>query len=65
MSLFLTSSIFSYCPTAVASAIYGGISGAQYSDTLQQWIVPCDSEIDMAIQIECASYERFPISSLI
>lgn len=41
-----------YAPTDVCTAIYGGVSGAQYDPSLGQWSVPCDVEIDMALQIE-------------
>lgn len=42
----------SYAPTDACAAIYGGVSGAQYDSSLGQWVVPCDAEIDMALQIE-------------
>jgi len=41
-----------YAPTDVCQAIYGGVSGAQYESSLGQWVVPCDAEIDMALQFE-------------
>jgi hypothetical protein len=41
-----------YAPTDVCQAIYGGISGAQYNSGIGQWTVPCDAEIDMALQFE-------------
>lgn len=44
--------ILRYAPTDVCTAIYGGVSGAQYDSDLGQWVVPCDAEIDMALQIE-------------
>ena len=47
------STISRYAPTDACTAIYGGVSGAQYDSSLGQWVVPCDAEIDMALQIEC------------
>ncbi|KAH0839755.1 aspartic peptidase domain-containing protein [Lanmaoa asiatica] len=52
---------YTYAPTDVCTAIYGGISGAQYSSSLGQWVVPCDAEIDMALQID---NQIFPIHPL-
>lgn len=45
----------------MCEAIYGGISDAQYDSTLGQWVVPCDVEIDMALQID---NQIFPIHPL-
>lgn len=42
--------LFRYAPTDVVEAIYGGVSGAAYDSSLGQWVVPCESEIDMALQ---------------
>ena len=39
----------------MAEAIYGGISGAKLDSSLQQWVVPCDAEVDMALQFGCVS----------
>lgn len=41
-----------YAPTDACNAIYGSISGAQYNSGLGQWVVPCDAEINMALQFE-------------
>ncbi len=40
----------SYCPTSVANSIYGGIPGASFDDASGLWNVPCNVEIDMALQ---------------
>ncbi|KAI0774340.1 acid protease [Fomes fomentarius] len=50
---------YTYAPKAVCDAIYGTIQGAQYSDTLGMWIVPCDAEVDIALQFGA----RYPRSS--
>lgn len=47
----LTSSMYRYAPQAICEAIYGGIAGARLDTTLGQWVVPCDAEIDIALQI--------------
>ena len=44
------SSFFSYAPMDVCEIIYSGVSGAQYSSALGQWVLPCDAEINMALQ---------------
>ncbi|KAG1754035.1 aspartic peptidase domain-containing protein [Suillus paluster] len=43
---------YTYAPTDVCQAIYGGVSGAQYNSALGQWVVPCDAEINMALQFD-------------
>ncbi|KAJ7180081.1 acid protease [Mycena crocata] len=52
---------YTYAPTAICDAIYGGVPGAQYSSTMGQWIVPCDAEVDIALQF---GGEVFPIHPL-
>ncbi|KAF9221963.1 acid protease [Gyrodon lividus] len=52
---------YTYAPVDVCTAIYGGVPGAQYEPNLGQWIVPCDAEIDMALQID---NQIFPIHPL-
>lgn len=39
-----------YCPVDVAQAIYGNVNGAKYDTSTGFWSVPCDAEIDMALQ---------------
>lgn len=41
-----------YAPTEVCEAIYGGVEGATYDAAGGVWVVPCNAEIDMAIQIK-------------
>jgi saccharopepsin len=52
---------YSYVPTHICDAIYGQIDGARYDTTMGQWYVPCDAEIDMALQI---NGEIFPLHPL-
>jgi len=52
---------YTYAPTDVCESIYGGVSGAQYNSGLGQWTVPCDAEIDMALQFD---NQIFPIHPL-
>ncbi|KAG8218473.1 aspartic peptidase domain-containing protein [Butyriboletus roseoflavus] len=59
--LFDSGTSYTYAPTDVCTAIYGGVSGAQYNSSIGQWFVPCDAEIDMALQI---SNQIFPIHPL-
>ncbi|KIK68172.1 hypothetical protein GYMLUDRAFT_37012 [Collybiopsis luxurians FD-317 M1] len=56
-----TGTSWSYVPSDVASVIYGGVSGAQYNSDLGQWVLPCDAEIDMALQF---SGQIFPLHPL-
>ncbi|EGN93043.1 hypothetical protein SERLA73DRAFT_64735, partial [Serpula lacrymans var. lacrymans S7.3] len=52
---------YTYAPTEVCQAIYGNISGAQYNSGLGQWVVPCDAEIDMALQFNNQIYPIHPL----
>ncbi|KAF9247043.1 aspartic peptidase domain-containing protein [Melanogaster broomeanus] len=52
---------YTYAPVDACTAIYGGVSGAQYDPSLGQWVVPCDVEIDIALQIDG---QIFPIHPL-
>ncbi|KAK0190944.1 aspartic peptidase domain-containing protein [Armillaria mellea] len=56
-----TGTSYSYTNTEVAEAIYGGISGSYYDSSLAQWSVPCNAEIDMAIQIAGKVYPLHPL----
>ncbi|KII95204.1 hypothetical protein PLICRDRAFT_48168 [Plicaturopsis crispa FD-325 SS-3] len=52
---------WTYAPEAICDAIYGGISGARYDSGLGQWVVPCDAEIDMALQFNGQVYPLHPL----
>jgi saccharopepsin len=42
----------SYASTEVCNAIYGSVSGAQLDSQSGLWSVPCNTEIDVAVQIK-------------
>ncbi|EMD40676.1 hypothetical protein CERSUDRAFT_43711, partial [Gelatoporia subvermispora B] len=52
---------YTYAPEDVCNAIYGGIPGAQYDASLGQWTVPCDAEVDMALQFGGNVYPIHPL----
>ncbi|KAI1796319.1 acid protease [Ganoderma leucocontextum] len=52
---------YTYAPKAVCDAIYGNIQGATYSSALGQWIVPCDAEVDVALQFGTSVYPLHPL----
>ncbi|KAI6119350.1 aspartic peptidase domain-containing protein [Pisolithus croceorrhizus] len=52
---------YTYAPVDVCTAIYGGVAGAQYDSSIGQWVVPCDAEIDMALQIDNQIYPLNPL----
>ncbi|KAG6900971.1 hypothetical protein C0993_004409 [Termitomyces sp. T159_Od127] len=54
-------SSFTYAPKAICDAIYGGISGAKFDSSSGQWTVPCEFEVDMALQI---GGQVFPVHPL-
>uniref|UniRef100_A0A0W0FJQ2 Peptidase A1 domain-containing protein n=1 Tax=Moniliophthora roreri TaxID=221103 RepID=A0A0W0FJQ2_MONRR len=52
---------WTYAPVEICDAIYGGVPGARYDNLRGQWVVPCDAEVDIAIQIQG---QVFPIHPL-
>ena len=54
---FHTSTLFSYtcthryAPKDVCDALYSGVQGAAYNSDLGMWVVPCDAEVDIALQL--------------
>ncbi|KAI0081845.1 acid protease [Panus rudis PR-1116 ss-1] len=52
---------YTYATPDVCQAIYGNIPGAKYDSSLGQWIVPCDAEVDVALQI---AGQIFPVHPL-
>lgn len=47
-----TGTSYTYAPPEVCKAIYGGVPGARYNSTAQLWLIPCDQEVDVALQIK-------------
>lgn len=47
-----TGTSYTYAPPEVCQAIYGGIPGATYDSNSQLWLIPCDQEVDVALQIK-------------
>ena len=47
-----TGTSYTYAPPEVCQAIYGGVPGATYDSTSQLWLIPCNQEVDVALQIE-------------
>jgi len=47
-----TGTSYTYAPPEVCEAIYGGIPGAKYDSSSHLWLVPCDQEIDVALQFK-------------
>ncbi|KAH9943379.1 acid protease [Epithele typhae] len=52
---------YTYAPVDICDTIYGRISGAKYDASLGQWVVPCDAEIDIALQFGNDVYPLHPI----
>jgi predicted aspartyl protease len=51
VGLLDTGTSYTYVPTEIAQAIYGSVSGATYDTATGYWKVPCNVEVDVAIQI--------------
>ncbi|KAJ3722966.1 aspartic peptidase domain-containing protein [Lentinula raphanica] len=56
-----TGTSWSYAPEDVCELIYSGVSGAQYSSDIGQWVLPCDAEIDMALQFGGQIFPLHPL----
>ncbi|KAH8118676.1 acid protease [Phellopilus nigrolimitatus] len=52
---------YSYCTTDAAKAIYGGVDGASFDENQGLWVLPCDAEIDMALQFGGNVYPLHPL----
>ncbi|GJE84392.1 A1 family peptidase [Phanerochaete sordida] len=52
---------YTYAPPDVCNAIYGSVPGAKYDNALGQWTVPCDAEIDIALQFGGKVYPIHPL----
>ncbi|KAI0068713.1 acid protease [Artomyces pyxidatus] len=52
---------YTYAPVEVCQAIYGNVPGAQYNKAAGQWSVPCNAEIDLALQF---GGQVFPMNPL-
>ncbi|KAJ3563842.1 hypothetical protein NP233_g8671 [Leucocoprinus birnbaumii] len=52
---------YTYAPKSITDAIYANISGAQFDQKSNQWLVPCGHEIDMAFQIGGQIFPLHPL----
>ncbi|KIP12708.1 hypothetical protein PHLGIDRAFT_32641, partial [Phlebiopsis gigantea 11061_1 CR5-6] len=52
---------YTYAPEDICTAIYGGVSGAKFDSSLGQWVVPCGTEIDMALQFGGRTFPIHPL----
>ncbi|KAF7794539.1 hypothetical protein EIP86_005673 [Pleurotus ostreatoroseus] len=52
---------YTYASEDVCNAIYGNVDGAQYDSSLGQWVVPCDAEVDVALQFGGNVYPIHPL----
>ncbi|KAF5369897.1 hypothetical protein D9758_001054 [Tetrapyrgos nigripes] len=56
-----TGTSYSYAPKDICDAIYSGISGASFDPLTGQWTVPCNVEVDIAIQIGGRVFPLHPL----
>ncbi|KAL7282459.1 hypothetical protein ACG7TL_003930 [Trametes sanguinea] len=59
--MFDSGTSYTYAPEDVCNAIYSGIDGASFNSGLQQWVVPCDAEVDIALQFGSNVYPIHPL----
>jgi saccharopepsin len=53
----LTHSLTRYVSKKVSDALYSNIPGAVFDSSSGYWILPCDAEVDMALQIGSVFFE--------
>ncbi|KAH8106150.1 acid protease [Cristinia sonorae] len=56
-----TGTSYSYSSVEICNAIYGGVPGAHFESRIGQWIVPCEAEIDIALQIGGRLFPLHPL----
>ncbi|KXN86268.1 Gastricsin [Leucoagaricus sp. SymC.cos] len=52
---------YTYAPKSITDAIYANVTGAQFDEKSNQWLVPCDYEVDMAFQIGGQIFPLHPL----
>ncbi|KAL1747454.1 aspartic peptidase domain-containing protein [Schizophyllum fasciatum] len=52
---------YTYAPDDIVDAIYKNVDGAKFDSGLGQWVLPCDAEIDMALQIGGQVFPLHPL----
>ncbi|TFY78513.1 hypothetical protein EWM64_g5503 [Hericium alpestre] len=52
---------YSYAPTSVCQAIYGNIPGASFDSSTGFWNVPCNVEVDLALQFAGQVFPLHPL----
>ncbi|KAF5363696.1 hypothetical protein D9756_000629 [Leucocoprinus leucothites] len=52
---------YTYAPKSITDAIYANITGAKFDEKSNQWLVPCDHEVDIALQIGGQIFPLHPL----
>ena len=47
-----TGTSYTYAPPEVCEAIYSGVPGAEYNSAAELWLIPCNQEVDVALQFK-------------
>lgn len=56
---------YSYCTVDAAESIYGSIDGASFDSSSGLWTVPCDAEVDMALQFGSDVFPLHPLDIVV
>jgi len=64
VALLDSGSSYSYAPPEVCHAIYGDIPGAQLDPESKLWLIPCNTEIDAAVQIDGQVFPLHPLDTV-
>ncbi|KAJ8509332.1 hypothetical protein ONZ45_g8504 [Pleurotus djamor] len=52
---------YTYAPKAICDELYANIPGAQYDSRMGQWNIPCDAEVNIALQIAGQVFPLHPL----
>ncbi|KZV97236.1 acid protease [Exidia glandulosa HHB12029] len=56
---------FTYAPDTVVDAIYSELKGANFDYDLGQWVVPCDTEVQVSLYIGGQQYDLHPLDMVV
>jgi hypothetical protein len=48
-------------PSAISDAFYGRVAGAKFNTRLNQWLIPCDQELNVSFTIGGKNYPIHPL----
>jgi len=56
---------YTYAPTAVVNSLYRDVPGARFRNDLNQWVLPCDTRVEVTLYIGGRDYHLHPLDMVI